>query len=172
MATDTQPEEAASRAPAAAAGFAGSLAQTKVYGRGAQMRAAASATRQADRQHATEQDRPQTNAGTPDPAGQQAPEANLGAELTERAVGRLDRSLDDPAADAELRSDGPAGEGTALLDAAEPGGTATAEPVVPGEMIVAASAHDATEAQARMARSLLPEPLPIAPPAPGLGPAL
>ena len=91
MATDQQPEEAATKPIAAAGSFAGSLVQTSIYGR-----------------------------------LRQQPAGSAGAEL--------------------------------------------AEPILSSDILLAASAQDAAAAQARLARSQLPEPPAAAPAAPVLGP--
>lgn len=185
MPSDPQPEEAASKAPAAAASAAGSLAQTSIYGRGAQLRAHAAAERQSDRQKPTEQDRSQTDPGAPEPGtapeqapGQHTPAANAGTEVTERAVGRLDRSLDDPAVSAELVTGGRTGGGRMPADAAEPGGGAAVhetEPEVSSEVLQACTEHDAAAAQARLVRGQLDPPVPgpsVPAPGPGMVPGL
>jgi hypothetical protein len=163
MPTDPQPEEATSRPVAAAASFAGSLAQTLTYGREARLRADATGTRQSGQQRAAELDRSQTDAATAEHGT--APEH---AAVAEQAVGRLDRPLDDPTVEAELLLNGLAGIDTPTTGAA----TKLSMPAVSSDLIVAASAQDAAAARSRIALSQLPEPPPVVPPAPDLGPAL
>jgi hypothetical protein len=175
MPTDPQPEEAATKPLAAAASAAGSYAQIQMYGRGARQRGDG----RAEKQQPAEQDRPQTE---PTPAGGEGAEPETPSQTptiaevdkpvseaevpwAERAVGRLTRSLDDPTLEAEILAGAPPG-GHANTAAGEGG------PAVASDTIVAASAQDAAAAQARMAQSRLLEPPPVAPPAPGLGPAL
>jgi hypothetical protein len=171
MPTDPQPEEATTKPVAAAAGFAGSLAQTLTYGRGARVRADTTGSRQPGQQRPTEQDRSQTDAAAAEhgiPPEHAAGQQTSGTYVSEQAVGRLDRPLDDPTVEAELLFNGLAGSGTPTTNAA----TGLTLPAVSSDLIVAASAQDAAAAQLRMALSQLPEPPSVVPPAPGLGPAL
>lgn len=162
-ATEQQPEEAATRPAAAAASFAGSLAQTKVYGRGIQQRAGAAGKPQPNR--------PQTDTSTPargdarqQPAVDQAT-AEAEVPWAERAVDGLTRSLDDPETEAEIRVGAP-GSG-------RPDEAAQLEgPPVSAEAFLACSERDAAAAAARLAQGQLLEPPPMAPPPPGMAPGL
>ena len=128
MATDQQPEEAAAKPLAAAGSFAGSLAQTSIYGRFRQQPGSAITTQ--PRQAVVSREQPKVAASS-------APKPDL--------------VLREPAGNA---------------------GAELAEPVLASDVLVAASAQDTAAAQARMARSQLPEPPAAAPAAPVQGPVL
>ncbi len=195
MPADQQPEEAASRVPAAAAGFAGSLAQTRIYGRGAQLRGAAAEQAQSGKD-ATEQGQPETDPaaagpdaghetaamsaahGEPSAAMQAAsladppsggavdrPPAEVEEPWAETAVGRMTRSLDDPDLEAELLSGAPRGGHTSAA-------VEDADLSVSSEVVVACSELDSAAAAARLAQGQQLDLPVVVPPAPGIGPGL
>jgi cytoskeletal protein RodZ len=178
MPAEQQPEEAATKLPAAVASAAGSFTQTRMYGRGFRHRGGSTDKEPDDKQKATEQDPAQqaTRADSPDQPAQPAP-APAGDDVDPAPgrspvqwgeVGQLTASLDDPAAQAALLSGTPAGGSGVDQDPAAQVG----EPDVSAEMLATCSAQDAAAAQARLVQGQQLELPPVAPPAPGMAPGL
>jgi hypothetical protein len=188
--TDQHPEEAATKVPAAAASFAGSLAQTRMYAwRGRQDPDAKRNGTQTSEQAADDQAEPPTeDTPTQQPAGEDAAAAEqlaaeqlaaeqlaaeqLAAELTERAVGGLQRELAElDAANRPAAAD--AGRAAAPAESSDvPPAAGGDEPAVSDEVVLACGELDAAAAAGRLAQGQLVEPPALAPPAPGIAPGL
>jgi hypothetical protein len=164
MPADQQPEEAATRPVAATASAAGSFAQTTMWGRRGSQSTGRDRQPPQNGQAAQEpekQDRTPAEQAAPATSPAETAAVDIGAELAERAGGGLVRSLDDP--DAQHPPAAAVGE---------PAAARADGPAVSGEMFAAASEQDSAAAAARMAQSQLPEPPPMTPPAPSVGPVL
>lgn len=189
MPTEQQPEEAATKLPAAAASAAGSFAQTQMYGRGFRQRP-----------NSTEPGRQPASGAQPVTGVAKAPSAGNGLGKaavaphtaprdTERQnvdeaqkAGLQEQTPDEADAEvaswlAELGLDGPdpALEAESLSGAAPACVDSSAgadEPALSSEMLAACSAQDAAAARARLVQGQQLELPAVVPPAPGLAPGL
>lgn len=193
MPTEQQPEEAATRLPAAAASAAGSFAQTQMYGRGLRQRP--NTTRE---KPAAARQKPETRSPSPRPAapepGHEVGQASASPSSERAAPADTDEALEArPQArnddmDPTLEDGVPLAGGQAAPSAAAPDSTDAAgqtlttetgsqagavpgEPGVSSEMLTACSEQDAAAARARLAQGQQLE-LPPVPPAPGWAPGL
>lgn len=178
MPTEQQPEEAATKLPAAAASAAGSYVQTQMYGR---------AFRQRPDSTARAKDAPATDGQTPS-SGRPAARQRSQSAMPKRPGEAPGTSTAEDAPDwpdmeellyyvNEGREEGVPtgldqglpGEAPADMGTPEPG---LAEPEVSAEVFVACSEQDAAAARARLVQGQQLELPPVVPPVPGMAPGL